>query len=234
MSVNFKNDDDRLAGEYALGVLEGPERDVAQQRYRDDAQFRQRVDDWQKDLTPLLANIRAQSPRPQVWQHIEQHINPAPALQKTGIWQSLAFWRGLAALGMATAGVLIAVVMTDLASRSRPDGQSALVASLTATGKAPAFLAAYQPGSGAVMIKVAHRETAADRVAELWIIPGDGKPRSLGLLAKNGNAVLQVSAQNQKFFTKGGTLAVSLEPAGGSPTGAPTGPVIASGKIEPL
>jgi len=30
---------------------------------------------------------------------------------------------------------------------------------------------------------------------------------------------------------KGTVLAVSLEPAGGSPTGAPTGPVVAAGTI---
>jgi len=49
-----------------------------------------------------------------------------------------------------------------------------------------------------------------------------------------GRGNLKLSAGNQALFSAGGTLAISLEPAGGSPTGAPTGPVIATGKLSLL
>jgi anti-sigma-K factor RskA len=71
----------------------------------------------------------------------------------------------------------------------------------------------------------------ADRVAELWLIPADGKPRSLGLLRADRPVTLALSPNLAGQATAAAVLAVSLEPPGGSPTGAPTGPVIGQGKL---
>jgi anti-sigma-K factor RskA len=65
----------------------------------------------------------------------------------------------------------------------------------------------------------------------LWVIPADGTPRSLGMIEKAGTTEMAMSAELKAWLVDGATLAVSLEPAGGSPTGLPTGPVIASGKL---
>jgi anti-sigma-K factor RskA len=54
-------------------------------------------------------------------------------------------------------------------------------------------------------------------------------PRSLGLVT-DASARLPVPAALRQG-AEGGSLAVSVEPKGGSPTGAPTGPVIYSGKL---
>ena len=62
-------------------------------------------------------------------------------------------------------------------------------------------------------------------------IPGDGVPRSLGLLADGGGTIALPPGIAP---APGEALAVSLEPAGGSPTGAPTGPVVASGQLVSL
>jgi anti-sigma-K factor RskA len=69
------------------------------------------------------------------------------------------------------------------------------------------------------------------RVPELWIIPADGKPRSLGLMPAGGPSSMPVAPGHKPHLHQGATFAISREPPGGSPTGAPTGPVIASGKI---
>ncbi|WP_178123844.1 anti-sigma factor domain-containing protein, partial [Pseudomonas sp. BAV 4579] len=73
-----------------------------------------------------------------------------------------------------------------------------------------------------------------DRSAEVWIITADGKPRSLGLLDDATAVTLAVPAGLAPALTPGAVLAISLEPRTGSPTGLPTGPVIAQGKIIAL
>jgi len=73
----------------------------------------------------------------------------------------------------------------------------------------------------------------ADRVLELWSVPPQGAPRSLGLISASGTTVL-ARERLPAGLLKGGTaaLAVSVEPPGGSPTGAPTGPVVFAGKLQ--
>ena len=72
------------------------------------------------------------------------------------------------------------------------------------------------------------------RVPELWLIPADGKPRSVGLLRADQTVTLTLPAEFAAFAKGDAVLAVSLEPPGGSTTGLPTGPVIATGKLTSL
>ena len=71
----------------------------------------------------------------------------------------------------------------------------------------------------------------ATRVPELWLIPADGKPRPVGLLHADQTVTLTLPPDLAVFAKNNAVLAVSLEPPGGSPTGQPTGPVIATGKL---
>jgi anti-sigma-K factor RskA len=73
----------------------------------------------------------------------------------------------------------------------------------------------------------------ADRVLELWSVPPQGAPRSLGLISAQGVTVLP-RERLPRTLLEGGTeaLAVSVEPPGGSPTGTPTGPVVYAGKLR--
>lgn len=63
---------------------------------------------------------------------------------------------------------------------------------------------------------------------ELWMIGKSGKPAPLGLVRANARTVL---AMDTHHLSPGMTLAVSLEPTGGSPTGQPTGAIMYAGKI---
>jgi anti-sigma-K factor RskA len=78
---------------------------------------------------------------------------------------------------------------------------------------------------------------AADRVPELWLLRGEGQaPVSLGVLDPAGVNRRSLAEPAQRALEPGDALAVSLEPPGGSPTGAPTGPVVSTGVLvaEPL
>ena len=68
---------------------------------------------------------------------------------------------------------------------------------------------------------------AAGRALELWAVPAEGAPRSLGLISADGASVVK----RNRVMKDTAALAVSLEPAGGSPTGAPTGPILYVGKL---
>ncbi len=73
------------------------------------------------------------------------------------------------------------------------------------------------------------------RSFELWLIPtGETRPRSLGLIQPGQPIRLDIPSDLAGRVTPDATLAVSLEPPGGSPTGLPTGPVIAVGKLANL
>ena len=238
MSNNKNDKDNLLAAEFAMGVLEGGQKDHAAHRYQTDRAFRQLVEDWQNRLSPMLAEIESVTPSETVWAGIEQRTGLASPRRaaKPGLWSSLAFWRGVsfvsAGLAMAAVAALIIFDGESLFDGSKND--PLLVAGLTATGKAPAFLARFDPATGGLVVQVAKHDASEARVAELWLIPGDGKPRSLGLLSAQGTATMKLDGKLRALVARGGTLAVSLEPQGGSPTGVPTGPVIASGKLLAL
>jgi anti-sigma-K factor RskA len=73
--------------------------------------------------------------------------------------------------------------------------------------------------------RVAGVPAVAGQVHEFWVIAPGAQPVSLGLL-EGGPLVVTYPVPPEGFI-----LAVSVEPAGGSPTGAPTGPVILTAKI---
>lgn len=72
-----------------------------------------------------------------------------------------------------------------------------------------------------------------DKSFEMWVLPEGQNPISLGVM--DGKEV--VTIDTDKLIGPDGsraTLAVSVEPLGGSPTGLPTGPVVASGQLKPI
>ncbi len=110
-----------------------------------------------------------------------------------------------------------------------------LVASLTQSGDAPAFVAQYDPLKKALLIKTALEDTD-EKVPEIWLIPAQGERKgevlSLGVMDEKAPDEVKITDDFVKLIGEGGTLAITMEPAGGSPTGVATGPVIALGKLQ--
>ena len=105
-----------------------------------------------------------------------------------------------------------------------------MVASLMMTDKSASVPAVIDATTGEMSIP--HADMApAGKSAQLWMIGGDGVPRPMGLLASTGPSKMVLPADKRAKLSEGVTLAVSVEPVGGSPTGLPTGPVVASGKL---
>jgi len=90
-------------------------------------------------------------------------------------------------------------------------------------------------GSDDVILRFKPPLLPAEKSFELWMLPGkDQAPVSLGLLPTSGVKTLKLDEGKLKILKEASGLAVSLEPTGGSPTGAPTGPILYQGVLVSL
>jgi anti-sigma-K factor RskA len=220
--------DELLAAEYALGVLAGAERTTAARRIAREPAFAALVAAWEERLAPWAGEISEVAPPPYVWESIVSAL-PAPTPRRTGLWRSLAFWRGFSLASAALAAACIAALIY-LGTLSQP---LPLVAAIDGGGHHH-FVATVDTRRGTIAVVPAAFAAVPAKVPELWLIPADGKPRPLGLLNADRTVTIVIPRNLRADATRNAVLAVSLEPPGGSPTGLPTGPVIATGKLTTL
>ena len=220
-------EDELLAAELALGVLEGAERSTAVQRAAQDQRFARLVEEWEQRLAPWAAEIRDVSPPAQLWDRIASALPAQTA--RDGLWHSLNFWRSTS----FAAGAFAAACLAGLIYLGTFAPQQALIATIEGSGNRH-FVATVDTARGTVAVVPAAFSPDATRVPELWLIPPDGRPRAIGLLRADQTVVLALPPELSALAKNNAVLAVSLEPPGGSTTGLPTGPVIATGKLTSL
>lgn len=218
-------DPDMTAAELALGLLDGAERAAALRRVLADPAFAREVEEWRDRLAGLFDDY-PDVPPPDVETVVARLDRAAPAAPPA----RRRWLRGAVAAAIGIAAVLV----IWFAARPQPTPPEAphrlMIASLTLTDKSRSLPALVDATSGE--IRTADGPAApADKSAELWLIGSDGVPQAIGLLAANGPSRLQTPPTVQAGLAHGATLAISIEPHGGSPTGKPTGPVIASGEL---
>lgn len=241
-----------LAAEYALGVLEGSERRAAEDLLARDAGFAAAVARWRADIEPLVETAGAVAPPADLWRRIDAELSPTPARvaapaasQRPGLWSSLAFWRGLSLASAGAAAMFAALLLSPqpvTAPAVDPEAtlQPAVVGPMAAApvmmeGGSALLAASYDPGHRQFIVTPTGRyELQSTQVLELWIIVGDKAPRSLGVIDAASPRAYALPQDVRADLAAGATLAVSIEPTGGSPTGAPTGAVVASGKLTQI
>lgn len=227
--------DDLLAAEYVLGVLSADERQIVSRRIDADTDFARLVDGWEVRLSPMAAAYPEIEPPASVKIALDRRLfastATAPAEARAGLWSSLAFWRGLAAAAVAALAIYIAVPYLN---PPVVQPQPRLVASLAADGSDVKYLAIYDAAHHEVGLSHVSGERAAGKDFELWMIEGKNPPVSMGVIPVGSTAHIVVSPEAQQKLAQGAVLAVSLEPAGGSPTGQPTGPVVAAGDLKSI
>ncbi|MEF2553915.1 anti-sigma factor [Aurantimonas sp. A2-1-M11] len=236
---DHERDDADLAAEYVLGVLDGAERRAVERQAATDASFAKEIDDWAERLGPLGAAVSPVTPPASLWPRIAGEIDwltrrpgqrAAPRGRRvSAIWQ----WLGLGGMGLAVAslGALILVAGRDLAVP--PTASGTLTATLSAADGTPLLTVVIDTGTAeATLIPVVTAQEAG-RVPELWLVPPQGgAPRSLGLI--DMTHPLRLVLSDPEYGAADSALAVSMEPEGGSPTGLPTGPVVASGPLHSI
>ena len=224
---------EKLAAEYVLGTLKGLARRRFETHLANDAALRERVAAWEARITPLALSLPPVTPPVRVWQKISARIAatraaPAETRASNGFWGNIGFWRslGLGASGLAAA-LLITVFSGGLIKTQLPDPM--MTAVLEENGEAR--MVVDQPQSGYIMVKMIKPWQPMPGMAlQLWVIPKEGAPKSLGLVNEHGDTKLTL-ADIDRLLAGGAIVAVSKEPAGGSPTGQPTGMVMCKGVI---
>jgi anti-sigma-K factor RskA len=235
---------DLLAAEFALGLLDEEQRERAERLSMEDPDFISRVARWSGRLAPLLEEVDAISPPPDLWARIESALgdrvvaSAVPALVESAnvhvLRRRVNLWRGYSAIATALAASLALFLVTrpSAAPPAQPSSPSQLVAMMEAQGSPAKLVATYDPASRILLVApAAGVSVAPGHSHQLWLIPADGKPRPMGLFEPGAPRRMAVPPAMLAEMKADVTLALSVEPAGGSPTGLPTGPILASGKL---
>ncbi|MFL9909768.1 anti-sigma factor [Paraburkholderia sp. RL17-337-BIB-A] len=251
---------DMLAAEYVLGTLRGGARRRFQRYVDGDTVVRQAVEEWQRRISPLAELAEPRMPPAAVWDAIEGRLGLSaareaarprtvvekPARPSGSIFENLAFWRGwaLGVTGLAAVAVVVAIRsllpsgVTPSPSTAPTVAQQAEtavshVAVLNDKDTHPVMLVAWDEAHSTMTLHPLGKvDLPAGRAMELWGIPANGHPVSLGLLPDSASGKVTAGQQKPESYA---ALAVSIEAPGGSPNhNAPTGPVVFSGKLLPV
>lgn len=226
------DDTDTIAGEYVLGTLDQHEHKAFQRRLLTDPAAVAGVASWQARLSPLLLAVPESAAPPALWKRIEAASGPANDNRSVRRWQAATAAAALVAL--VTSGLALrppTVSQAPTIAQSAPSPLLQSVAALSESGGAPALLVTYDQATRKMRVTPVNVSPRPGHSLELWVIAGKAAPKSIGLMRDEGATALDRMALDLK---QGMTIAVSVEPKGGSPTGLPTGPVVYSGQMIDL
>jgi anti-sigma-K factor RskA len=217
---------DRLAAEYVVGTLRGGARRRFEGYMHGDAALRRTVAEWRDRIGAMAEFVPAVQPRVQVWRAIEARLGlrePAPAWQ---FWRhgTLGYWRTLGVTSSMVAAMLLVAVVQERSEPSYSD-----IATLTDEQARTALLVLADRERQRLTVRlVAAQPVSPQQALQLWAVPLQGKPRSLGVLGAGRELSLPLT--RQALGADVAVLAVSLEPKGGSPDpNGPTGPILYKG-----
>lgn len=232
---------DATAAELALGLLNGADRATALRRVLAEPAFAAEVDKWRAHFGVLFDSVPDVAPPANGFARIERALFPAandslrdagrPPSTATGMWRNLAIGSSIAAALLLT----VVIVRPDSVAPVTPPPQLAqngvvLVAQIAPVAQGAAVSAVYNPATGSLRVAAAALVDGSHS-PELWVINGKEAPYSLGILDANRPTAVAISTADRARFSAGATLAVTIEPIGGSPSGKPTGAVVAQGAL---
>lgn len=217
--------DDTSAAELALGVLDGDERAAALRRMIAESVFAREVERWRDHFALLFAGVAESAAPDGVFSRVEARISgprEVAAIRPRNLWKPAALAASVAVVAMTGVAfrperpppVVAAPIIAAMASADGSEGQPAVYDAATGMVKMPGPMA-----------------IPAGRSAQLWAIHGDEPPIPLGTFKAAGPGIYVAEAKLGTVIAAGTKLAITIEPLGGSPTGKPTGAVIASGLL---
>jgi len=213
-----------LAADYAVGLMPSTARRRFENLLLDDPALRAEVAQWQQTLVGLTSDLQPQAVPERVWEKIVARIEP----QRLHVPEKRRFWNWMR-ISAAACALLVLVIAGVIYNRDTPDFNATLVAA----NQQPALtIQAFDRYLKVEPVTVA--AVQADRSLELWAIPADGIPVSLGVIPDKGQGRVELTDAQRKLLGPQTTMAITLEPKGGGPEGKPTGPVLYQGKLASL
>ena len=221
--MNYQNKElqHALAAEYVLGTLRGQARVRFQKLQLRYPELKQVTHQWENHINSLGEHLKPISPDPIVWDKVVARldgVSPQVAASNVVKLEQRAYWWRSTTIFAVAASIFLAVLMLNPQSPEVFSPERLTVVQ-NAENK-PLWL--IEVFSQTIDVKSTELvEAKAQNDYELWMVPSNGNaPISLGLMPQQGQATL---AKITQFDTLDiAALAVSLEPLGGSPTGAPS------------
>jgi anti-sigma-K factor RskA len=226
--MNYRNPQllDELAAQYALGTLRGSARSRFEKLCRNEPAAMSALHRWEDRLVGLLSEVKPVAPPAAVWTKIQKRLSYGARPERSGILATLFGWFDRSQLAMAAGVAALALTIAVVTYVSTP--QTQLMAEIVNEQKAPEWrVETVKDRAKLVVTRSANIALDASKDYELWALLDSGAaPVSLGLLPKTGRREIELTIAQRTALAGSGKIAVSLEPIGGSPTGAPTGPVL--------
>jgi len=233
------NDNLRYA-EYVLGVLDADARAAVAQEVQTTDEAAAAVTLWQRRLMPLTEQIAGVTPGPYVWARIRDDLRldvPSAAArpqQTRGLWNNLPLWHWL---GIGATAVAVALLVVVAVPRPEPAPLAASAGYMVSTIQQDNGITGWTATmdldrARMIVVPAAPAALASGHAPELWLIPKGGKPISVAMIKPDAPTTITLDASLLAKLGPTSLLAVSVEPLGGSPTGQPTGAVIAKGSIS--
>lgn len=224
------DDLDAIAAEYVLGTLDGGERAAVSARCQREPELQAAIEAWERRLGPLAEAVPAVAPPSDALPRIQARLAArgsadGGAARIVALERHATLWRRAAVAATALAASLLAFVVVR--EVSRPHLASTYVAVFQKDDASPAFLLTLDLETRSLSIRPVAAEPQPGKSYQLWIAAErlGPAPRSLGLIESDGGVTRAALAAYDRAIVEKATFGVSLEPAGGSPTGRPTGPV---------
>lgn len=232
------------AGKYSLRVLEGDELAQAQRAILTDQSFAQAVEWWDRRLGTMAEEAARFTPSSSVRDAIMSRIRQDHASDRDVIsLQPKAAppsgWSvGFAMFGTAmAAAALVLYLATPVGTVPDRSGStiaagSQLVAQLRSDDGSARLAGIVDPGSGRLIIRASGLDAQPGQAAELWVIPADGTPRSLGFIPASGLLERSLADAERALLVEGSNLAVTFEQDTGVRHEAPSSPILLAGPID--
>ena len=216
---------DALCGEYLLGTLRAGARRRFERALREEPRVALRLAHWRKTFVPRYTAMMEVQPSAQSWKRLERELELAR--YRTPWYRRATFWRVWAVAASAALALAVGLQLYRPAPEVPVE-----IAQLAGKAEAARVTAALSRDRRTLVLNAARAMIAGPAQSyELWLIPVEGgDPISLAVLGSLDARVVVPPAHSGRLRT-GAKLAVSVEPAGGSPTGKPTGPVILVGEV---
>jgi anti-sigma-K factor RskA len=218
---------DRLAAEHVLGTLRGPARRRFERLCAESAAARGALHRWEDDWSVLSRSLRPIQPSERVWANVNRRLfgarSAAPRVSRWRTWQ----------LAAAASLIAVALIVGLIVHRQQPPLQTLAV--LGTDSAHPLWRIERRTQLAALTISVVGPvQRLPGKAYELWALPRGGAPVSLGLLPAGGTYERTLNSAQRAALLAADKVAVSVEPAGGSPTGGPTGPVVIVASLPAL
>ncbi|MEM6909428.1 MAG: anti-sigma factor [Pseudomonadota bacterium] len=245
-------DDDMLAAEYALGLLEGEELLTARGQAAHDPAFSASVARWNAHLAPLLDEVQPIECSRDLWPEIAAQISRREELAAQpdpdnvvvlDLQQQLQRWKVTAGLSSAAAVAALAFLVFGLSQSPPPQdanrdapvqmvSAAPLVASIPIGETQLRLGITFLPDSDEMLVSASGLSADGVHDHELWLVPRDGSAlQSLGVVVPGEERRVELPADVTRNMGDGVELLLTREPLGGKPEGQDAGPVVAQGAL---